>query len=79
MKKELTESGAQQALYTALAAAIRAHESPHVAVTAALAAVEHELVMLLNTPTELLEWLDAYQDMHERLTKYLHAQFDEPQ
>jgi hypothetical protein len=72
---ELKDAGGQRAIYTALVAAIRAHRDPARAAEIALSAVEHELVTLLNTPTQYGEWLDAYQDMHESLKKYLRAEF----
>lgn len=74
---ELTEGGAQRALYIALLGAIRVHASPHLAAKSALSAVEREYVKLLNTPTQFGEYFDAYQDMHTQLTQFLHAEFDE--
>ena len=74
---ELTKGGGQRVLYIALLAAIRANASPSLAIKSALSAVEHEHVKLLNTPTQFGEYLSAYQDMHEQLTKHLRAEFGE--
>lgn len=74
---EFKDSGAQHAIWLALAAAVRAHPDPRRAVREALSAVEFERSKQIHSTQEWSTWGDGFAEAQESLIRHLGAIADE--
>lgn len=77
MTNEFKDSGAQNAIWLALAAVVRDHPDPRRAVQVALNAVEAERVQQLNSTQQLSAWEHGFVAAQESLIQNLCAITDE--